>query len=667
MAVLENFTNYWQKERMTRPQFNLDTNDKETEHRMKNVSSVISILDLTRKTWISLEDDDFITSTKVLLEIETCFHLLDKNSIPQPLIIHMTNSIVNVKHWLELSVRRRINDTKSDEKIIIAALTSICIMYRQTNLEETLDYFLQCSSFQQNVNDDLSSICVKFFEGISFVSKIIYQAFLNERSDSGVERIIRKNFPSYSVVNVERENVISKCKMWLEKRKMLLNDLLSPFFAKNLTLKEILAALSSLEIPFSNSSKSDWNHYTPLVFSLKLQVWQDFLCEKFKPALEEAIFRQVSKCPLKLDQSFKPVNVDMASFLWPVASHDTSDSLEMFELKIHGICPGYASASDGSIQYLKELTSQCEDLHPEVPIVDSDESKRIKELLVDSLVQHINESIEQMKMDVKHNELLTLQAINITRNLASRCKPLRTFFDLSCDNTKWLKVKSALLIANSEWIGLFIGNKIEIESSKCLKQVDLTGDWIDVQFTSWEEITITDASDSENKRLAKIKVPIYTSPLLLDYLYKIFNIINKYFGHVIPEDASVFICHKLITQLTDLYGKINLHLNESPISPSVKHKQALQFTFDIIMLKLIFSSLKDSQMKTILTQLSNVQRSFEKLIDPFDLHLISKNMQNNALKAVKFHIQLFSLVLPESSLTFLKKASTVTTTVASKS
>lgn len=654
IAVLDTFTNYWQKERSTRQQLAWDIPGREDNQHMRAVSSVVTIYDVIRQAWISLEDEDFIKCTKLVLDAEAAFHFLDKNLVPQPLIDHVANSIRNLKHWLDLSARRIFACTDSTEQTVIAALVSICITNRHSSSEETLNFFLQCSSSREN-SSGLSDLCVNFFRVICFTAKIIYQAFLNERSDNGLAEVIRKNFPSYPLKSVEREVVISMSQTWLRQQKVILENLITPIFAKKLTIKEILEVLSNLEFTFLGVSKSDWNHFIPLVFSAQLEIWHDFLSPTFREALEEAIKKQVQMCPMKLNHSFPPVNVDMASFIWPGPSQE--DSLEMFELRINGICRDYVSASDEVINFLKELVNQCEDLHPEVPIVDAEESKAIKELLVDSLLEHLAQCVEQMKLDVKHNELLTLQAINFTRNLATRGKPLRSFFDLSCDSSKWLKVKSILMDANSEWIETFISDKIEIESRKCLKQLDLNSDWIEVQSVSWDEITITDSSDGENKRRARIKVPLFTSPHLLDFLYKICNFTNKYFAHIVPESASLAICHKLALELTQMYGKILQQLSQTQVSQSNKHKQALQFSFDLMLLKLVFTSCKDNQMKKTLSELSSVLRSFETLVDPFDLHLISKNMQANALQAVKSYMQIFSLILPESSLTFLKKAS----------
>lgn len=655
IGVLETFDNYWKNEKKNRLIASINLRSLEHEKQLRAVASVISFLDNIRQAWLLLEEEDFIRSTKLLIEIDSNFKLLDRNLTPPPLLSHIGDSIENLKKWFMIYASRISSDLQSNEHTVLAALSAVTVVAEHRSLEETLDLFLNASSFKVTApSAGLDHVCCGLVKLVTFTCKVIYQAFLNERSDCTVPLLVKNNFSSYSVKHVDREIVLVKLQNWLLKQKSSLNEFLSPIFASGVQFAAIISTLISLERTIS-SVKNDWNHYTPLVCSSKLDVWREFFSLKFRPAIDESMDGLIKQCPLKLDESFPPTNVDMASFVWPTASNEASDSLEAFELRINGICPGYVSTSESTIQFIKSLANQCEDLHPEVPVVGAEESREIKKKLVDSFISHIKQSLETMKLQVTRNELLTLQAINMTRNIATRCKSLKILLELTDDTYKWLEVKSLLLQASSEWITSFIGNKIEIETTKCLKQIDLTGDWTDAQISLWEDVTIVDPSDNENKKSATIKVPIFTSPLLLELLYKISNHINRYFAHVMPESASQALFIKLSKELASLYGKLFTCLSQSDLSASIKHKQALQFSFDLTFLRLILSTYKDSQMKAIVSQVTSVNRSFETLVDPFDLHLISKNMQTNATQALKSHMQLVSLILPESCLTSLRQ------------
>lgn len=167
----------------------------------------------------------------------------------------------------------------------------------------------------------------------------------------------------------------------------------------------------------------------------------------------------------------------------------------------------------------------------------------------------------------------------------------------------------------------------------------------------WEKVPI-----SENQQLAEpsensaIEAPMQISLSLESIIDNICVDINKYGGYTLSRTVLLYILGLIGQNAVSVYTTAISRLQSSEYPQTAKQMISIQLYFDLFFLKSLFLAAKDESLRSNqLAQVNQLLTVLESTIDPFDLHIVFPNIQNNAEKLYRLRSTIFGFLFADKS------------------
>jgi hypothetical protein len=165
----------------------------------------------------------------------------------------------------------------------------------------------------------------------------------------------------------------------------------------------------------------------------------------------------------------------------------------------------------------------------------------------------------------------------------------------------------------------------------------------------WEEISTTGNTEDGKQITSSFRVPLQVSWPLYNLLSSIAVSVNQACAHTLAKTVVSDIWANLANRLEETYQKLLEALKSSSHPASLKQTRALQYYFDLQIVKQLLVSTRDDRLRQNQVQLLlELSKKFEPFVDPFDLHEFSPHIHSNLSKCGRGLTLLLGLLMPDA-------------------
>lgn len=610
-----------------------------------------SLLDAPSMIYQYLEDQDYPkvkqvykNSLDVLKSLqESSTPLLFKNS--EALLMEVSSSLSRCRDFIEYCAAEELMDMYIHQDVhkVFHCLSTLLILDNSSS-ERVLQRLLTINddAIESAISSkhDVSALLPKVFGIIYFLLRSVTEAFVL----GGLRDTLLKDYQTSCEVDLN--SVSNLCKNWLMNHIERLRSLLPNLLKKTSSLTEMLQSLSNV-----NALKmSKWNFYCSKTTGTTLDTWGDVLRDPCLDHFNQVIQKQIEAVFSDLKTSnIRDLDVNVASFVW-------NDSEADFELKKKALVPGLSYMVNSVSSRLSSLTQECELLMSQerLSFLFDQDILEMRSTLVGGIESRMKQFLEQVEQTVKKHPSKVLPLSLLIRSLFIDCPSLRAAFKLGVNQNQYDDLVKEMQSHSQKWLCLHYYQRIEIFSIQLLKISETSIEQMTEGSLNWQEISLTEDGTSSSF----IRIPIFPSQQMTDFLTLLSHEVNTISGHGIGNQLCVEITVKMSKELLRVYRETLDRLSLSKLPESIKEKKAVQCYFDLLFLRNLIKVVNDERIKKeTLPQLNEVVKSFESLLDPFDLHLMTPHLQSRVLNTIKTTLQMSSMFLPEYCLDTLKKIS----------
>jgi hypothetical protein len=447
-------------------------------------------------------------------------------------------------------------------------------------------------------------------------------------------------------VNISSISILIR--KWFSDRLEEVKNLLPSLLKKTKTVSGMFEGLSNV-----NSLKmSKWNFYCSKTIDSVPNPWGDVLRQPCLDFYNQEIFKQIETIFSDLAASkVRDVNVQVSSFVW-------TDSDTDFRLKKKALISGFSQTMTSLSSRFLSLFSEVEPLlKPDnLSFVYDQDILEMRTTVVYKIQDRFQTLLDQFEQTVKKHPSKVLSLSFLTRSLAIDCESLQKIFTLGVKENEFSDLSNEMLSRSQNWLCLHYNQRIETFSIQLLKLSESSVEQIMEGSLNWHEVAL-----AQDTGPSFIRVPIFPSQQLTDFLTLVSQEVNTISGHGAGDHLCSEIVVKMSKEILRVYRETYERLSSSKLPESVKQKKAIQCYFDLHFLRSLVKYVKEDRIRDAnsgaVGQLNHAVKSFESLLDPFDLHLMTPRIQSYVANSIRTTLQMTSLFLPQDCVYALKKMS----------
>ena len=435
----------------------------------------------------------------------------------------------------------------------------------------------------------------------------------------------------------------------------LLHQIL-PSFLSSVTTAELLHSLVQVSLPDTSDRDCEWSRNATLLLGKPWSLWDDALRQSFLERIACLVDARVEEAVSCLSvPSIKDTTFNVSSFVWRSASD--AEKMELKGFALHPETEGVIEAFRQKTATIRKDLCLLEHQESSLCLAGERDLQSLRSLAADAFDRRLDNLLQRLLDLTTVQSSKVLPSCLMVRAVALLKSDLQWIYHLHPNPEQWLMRREKLLRQSHAWLSQHYNRRIEQHTVPLLKVSELSVDQ-ETEALGVKEIKDREATpDTSGTPSPEIHVPVYPSISFMDFLTLVSREVNQVSGHGMPDEVSVAVLSKVGVEVCRAYRESLKSISAAQLPQSVKQRKALQRYFDLLVSKAVLTPVRCEQIRTnVLPKLLALVRSFEEILDPFDLHLMSADIQRNALLCIRNSSHLFTLFVPEYALDSVKKS-----------
>ena len=614
----------------------------------KSLSSIFTMYRL-------VEASDFMSCSKMYLQTSKSIPELRKSAnLDQRLVSELNKSFDRLKWLVSVAATNELEKLPENQNLVITALSSLILVCDQTVIE-VYDNLLASISVVVNRNlvpsKTLTHAIVTYIECLYFVF-ITTRHMFQEDQPLAVPAYISRMFNDSDSqhLQLDGQQIREHLHKWYNEQKNTLSNCLKEHLSRQ-DIRGLLTALQSGSQCFAEK-RVDWDLSSSHLLDTKCCLWNDSLKHHFQHIFTNLVHNSVDDCVSSLKLTDMK-DISVSSFVWNTKTSG-SDALEFKQLALTPECGEMTKDFRDKVTVIYSSLDILTKNQKQLAIVPGDDIKLLLSITAERFDAKLDALLQDLIQMTKKQSSKSLPACFMIRSVILMKSDLKKVYDLHPEGDRWSKLRDRLLDASHDWLSQHYSRTIEKFSVPFLKLSDISADQLTESSLPWQEISLQEEGSVEKGPV--IRVPVYPSILYMDFLNSISREVNQVSGHSVPDAVCISIMQKAGIEIIRVYTETGDRIKLSQLPSSVLQRKALQCLFDLLMTKSLLIPVRDEKIRdSVIPRLTSLIKTFESLLDPFDLHLMSKTIHKHVGLAVRNSSQIISLILPVSVMETLRK------------
>ena len=643
---------------------------------LKHVKQLDHVLKSSLEIWRHVENDDFLEATKILMESKSLLDSLKSFQVDQNqqlfarTLLEAENNLCRCQNSIIKSSWAFLDTFSPNYMRSSAAFASLSVLTSQTPLQVLKMYLEQNNLKMKELSriDHFQDVFVKLFDVIFHSSKTVCNVFFfREKETMSSSPLILSLTQLNHSESRDEKDYSETCIIWLKDVQKIWKEVTTHLFSRIQNIQEVWNAINQLNLFLTLDVQKEWDSNCQFLYNKKVDVWQYFM-------KEEINHHFTSIWTKNFDNTFKQIKVEKlapipetVSFLW-----SSKDEDQLLKAK------SFASSAkdDALIRFNISLLSILDDTKellklPEKKqvLIDRNDLQEMKSFFrskcsscVANMLSTVNQSIAK---DSNNGEkMLSISAL--CRNLVFDSNLLAQCFSFDQNNDLWPSTRKNIIESSHQALNKYFTGILQRLTQDFKEESSKNSTGIEDINLLWDEKPL---EEKDGKVFSTIRMPSYPSAALGKYLTSICTEINKVSGHGISYQVVTDLWLLILEEIPQFYTETRQRLSSnSGLSASIKQNKSVQAIFDLITLKQLFIMAKTPsiQKKPHLELLTQSYKSFESMVDPFDLHVLYPHIHSNVEVCCKNSVLLYGLLLMDVSPPITSKTSKEAPGVSSK-